>query len=422
MSSKASPESGGCSPLPREGPIGTKGMTRRTAARLSWTLVGFSIATLASGVAFHSFSTTGEGAALTVMFGTAMMAFPVVGALIVSRHPGHPIGWLFLAAGLANSLQALLSGYGSYSLATDPPRLPGAVFVTWVTEIIWLPSVAVSTTFLFLLFPDGQLPSRRWRAVAWAAVVGTAMVALASVFEPVLYYDPDIKAPLALPSAAQPFLDFLGGGGFFLWAGATLAAVVSLILRLRRARGAQRLQIKWVAFAALTSVLILVPSFFFEAPEALAFLEGLAVLAIPTSVGVAILRYRLYDIDRIINRTLVYAALTALLVGIYVGAAVGLGALVRSVTGQENNSLVIAASTLAVAALFRPARRGVQGFIDRRFYRGKYDAARTLEAFSARLREEVDLDSLTADLVGVVREAIQPAHVSLWLRPVEERR
>jgi hypothetical protein len=397
-------------------------MTRSAAARLSWTLVGFSIAALASGVAFHSLSQTGEGAALTVMFGAAMMAFPIVGALIVSRHPGHPIGWLFLAAGLANSLQSLLSGYGSYALAADPPRLPGAVVVTWMTEIIWLPSVAVSTTFLFLLFPDGKLPSRRWRAVAWAAVVGTAMVALATVFEPALYYDADLKAPLALPRAAQPLLDFLGGGGFFLWAGATLAAVVSLVLRLRRARGGQRLQIKWVAFAALTSVLILVPSFWLEAPEALAFLEGLAVLAIPTSVGVAILRYRLYDIDRIINRTLVYAVLTALLVGIYVGVAVGLGALIRSVTGQQNNSLVIAASTLAVAAVFRPARGAIQALIDRRFYRGKYDAARTLEAFSARLREEVDLDSLTAELVGVVRETIQPAHVSLWLRSVEDGR
>jgi hypothetical protein len=397
-------------------------MTRTGAARLAWTLVGFSAAVLATGILFHVSSGDIEGAPLAIVFGTAMMAFPIVGALIVSRHPGHAIGWLFLAAGLANSLQILFSGYGSYSLGAVPLRLPGGVVASWLADVIWLPSVAVATTFLFLLFPDGTLPSRRWKPVAIAAVGGTALVALSLLLEPTLYEHPNISAPLALPKAAEPALGFAATVGFFLWAGATLTAVVSLVLRLRRARGEQRQQIKWVAFAALTAVLVLVPTFFLETPEPLAFLEALALLAIPTSVGVAILRYRLYDIDRIINRTLVYVVLSALLVGIYVGAAVGLGALIRSVTGQENNSLVIAASTLAVAALFRPARRGIQGFIDRRFYRRKYDAARTLEIFSTRLREQVDLDSLAGELVGVVRDTMQPAYVSLWLRSVQERR
>ena len=390
-------------------------MTRKTATRLSWTLVGACVAALATGVVLHVVSGAVEGTPLAIVFGTAMMAFPVVGALIVSRHPGHHIGWLFLAAGLANALQILFSGYGSFSLAADPPRLPGGVIGSWLADVIWLPSVAVATTFLFLLFPDGSLLSRRWRPVAWAAAAGTSLVALSLLLEPTLYEHPEITAPLALPEAAEPVLGLAATIGFFLWAGATLAAVLSLILRLRRARGEQRLQIKWVAYAALVSILVLVPSFTLDTPEALAFLEAWALLGIPSSVGIAILKYRLYDIDRIINRTLVYVVLTALLVGIYVVAAVGLGALIRSVTGQENNSLVIAASTLAVAALFRPARRRIQGFIDRRFYRGKYDAARTLEAFSARLREEVDLDSLAGELVGVVRDTMQPAHVSLWL-------
>jgi hypothetical protein len=399
-------------------------MTRRAAARLSWTLVGLSAAALASGVAFQSVSGTASaelGGALGIaVFGTAMMAFPIVGALIVSRHPKHPIGWLFLAAGLANALLSLFFGYGSYALAVHPPRLPGGVVASWLSDVIWLPSVAVSTTFLFLLFPSGALPSPRWRSVAWAAIVGTSLVALTLVFEPTLYSQPDIKAPLALPKAAEPMLGLAGTVGFFLWAGATLAAVVSLILRLRRASGEQRLQIKWVAFAALASIVVLIPAFILESPEALTFLEGLALLGIPASVGIAILKYRLYDIDRIINRTLVYAALTALLVGVYVGAAVGLGALIRSITSQENSSLVIASSTLAVAALFGPARRRIQGFIDRRFYRRKYDAVRTLEDFSTRLREQVDLDSLASELLGVVRETMQPAHVTLWLRSREE--
>jgi len=396
-------------------------MTRIAAARLSWTLVGGCVIALAIGVAFHIVSGAIVGTPLAIVFGTAMMAFPIVGALIVSRHPGHPIGWLFLAAGLANSLQIFFSGYGSYSLDADPTRLPGGVVTSWLADVIWLPSVAVATTFLFLLFPDGSLLSRRWRPVAIAALVGTSMVALSLLLEPTLYEYPDITAPLALPEAAEPALGLTATIGFFLWAVATLAAVVSLILRLRRAPGEQRLQIKWVAFAALVSILVLVPSFTFYDVEWLTFLEGLALLSIPVSVGVAILKYRLYDIDRIINRTLVYGALSALLVGVYVGAAVGLGALVRSITGQANNSLAIAASTLAVAALFRPARRRIQDFIDRRFYRRKYDAALTLEAFSTRLRDHVDLEALSGELIGVVRETMQPAHISLWLRTRELR-
>ena len=396
-------------------------MTRNAAARLAWTLVGICAAGLASGIVLHSISRTSDlgTTPLAIVFGTALLTFPIVGALIASRHPRHAIGWLLLAAGLANMALILFSGYGTYALEAEPSALPGGVVTNWLSDVIWLPSVAVSTTFLFLLFPDGKLPSRRWRALAWTAVVGTVMVALALVFEPTLYGYPDVKAPLALPKETEGLLGLVATAGFILWAAATVGAVISLILRFRRARGEQRLQIKWVAFAAAIS-LVMVPSFSLETAEALAFLEPVALIAIPISVGVAILKYRLYDIDRIINRTLVYVALTALLVGVYVGAAVGLGALVRSVSGQENNSLVIAASTLAVAALFGPARRRIQGFIDRRFYRRKYDAARTLETFNAKLREQVDLDSLSGELVGVVHDIMQPAHVSLWLRSVEE--
>ena len=181
-------------------------ITRKAATRLSWTLVGLSVAALASGVAFHLVSGTDEGTALTVVFGSAMMTFPIVGALIVSRHPGHPIGWLFLAAGLGNALQTLFSGYGNYSLAADPRRLPGGVVASWLADVIWLPSVAVATTFLFLLFPGGSLPSRRWRPVAIAAVVGTALVAVSLLLEPTLYAHPDIRASLALPEAVSLWL------------------------------------------------------------------------------------------------------------------------------------------------------------------------------------------------------------------------
>lgn len=398
-------------------------MTRSGTTRLAWALVILCGLSLGAGLWWHAISRTSDFnvTPYTAVFIAALLAFPVVGALILSRHPVHPIGWIFLVAGLSNAALVLFSGYGTYSLEVQPPRVPWGVVANWLSDIIWLPSVAASTTFLFLLFPDGKLPSRRWRPVAWAAVIGTVIVAISLLFERRLYSFPEIGAPLALSSRADPALGFLATAGFFLWALATVAAVISLFIRFRRARGEERLQIKWVAFAAVLS-LMLVPSFTLETVEALAIFEGLALMAIPVSVGVAILRYRLYDIDRIINRTLVYGALTALLVGVYVGAAVGLGALLRSVTGQENNSLVIAASTLAVAALFGPARRRIQVFIDRRFYRRKYDATRTLETFSAKLREQVDLDSLSGELVGVVHETMQPAHVSLWLRTSELQR
>jgi hypothetical protein len=392
-------------------------MRRETASRVSWTLLVVCVVTLGLGVWLHALARTSDLAVTpyTAVIIASLLVFPIVGALIVSRHPGHPIGWIFLAAGLANAALSFLSGYGTYSLEVDPPRLPAGTVASWLSDVVWLPSVAASTTFLFLLFPDGKLPSRRWRAVAWAALVGTSMVALSIMFERTLYGFPEIEAPLALSSRADPILAFLGTVGFFLWAAATIAAVISLFVRFRRARGEERLQIKWVAFAAAIS-LVMVPSFILETSEALAVLEPVALMAIPISVGIAILRYRLYDIDRIINRTLVYGALTALLIGVYVGAAVGLGALARSVSGQENNSFVIAASTLAVAALFGPARRSIQGFIDRRFYRSKYDAARTLDAFNARLREHVDLESLKGELLEVVQETMQPAHASVWLR------
>lgn len=396
-------------------------MKRPTASRLAWTLVGVSVPLITLGIFLSSRGPDAVGALEVVLFVLSSVAFPVVGALIIARHPRHPIGWIFVAAGLISVLQTLFAGYGTFALERESP-IPGGVIASWLADIIWLPSIALSTTFLFLLFPDGRLLSKRWRPIAWMAVVGTALSAIAAVFEPTLYDRPGIRAPLALPADARWIVERLFGVSFFLWLSATIGAVISLIVRLRRARGDERQQVKWFAFAAVAALGALIPLFVVESPEAYALFGGIALLAIPTSVGIAILKYRLYDIDRIINRTLVYGALTALLIGVYVAAAVGFGALVRSVTGQENNSLVIAASTLAVAAVFGPARRRIQAFIDRRFYRRKYDAARTLETFSVKLREQVDLDSLSGELVGVVRDTMQPVHVSLWLRRTELER
>lgn len=268
-------------------------------------------------------------------------------------------------------------------------------------------------------------PSRRWRPVAWIAGAGIAIPTVAFFLEPgPLPQTPQFNNPFGVgdPSSAESF-EAVGAAGLALLLAATVASAVGLVLRFRRATGDERQQLKWLAFAAVHLAI----GFLFTALGQVVVGETnitdlgviIAIPLIPIAIAVAILKYRLYDVDLVINRTLVYGLLTALLVGVYAVIAVSLGAAVRTVAGQENNSIVIAASTLAVAALFGPARRRIQGFIDRRFYRRKYDAARTLEIFSARLREQVDLDSLARELVGVVRSTMQPSHVSLWLRSPE---
>jgi hypothetical protein len=349
------------------------------------------------------------------------VAYATVGAIVVSRRPRNPVGWVFVAVGALTAVGALGESY--LLTVRQSEALPSlAVWAAWTQEWFWYPLVAMATLFTVLLFPSG-LPSPRWRPVLWVCVIATLLGTLTAAFSSSLQVGGrTIANPIGIDTFPRDFDE--NSVAFQIFGGTLLlglvAATFSIFLRFRRSRGDERQQLKWFAFAAA-----LMPSFLLvgiafpglDETAASQVLFGSAILGIPVSCGIAITRYRLYDIDRVINRTLVYALLTALLVGIYVGAAVGLGGLVRSVTGQENNALVIAASTLAVAALFGPARRRIQGFIDRRFYRRKYDAAQTLEAFSTRLREEVDLDTLTGDLVSVVQTTMQPAHVSVWLRP-----
>jgi MFS family permease len=388
-------------------------LTRRRVGLLAWSLaaLGFvlSIAAVILGLlpSRQPFEIEAFG------FGLAIMAFPVVGSLIVSRQTDHPIGWLLVTAGLAGALTIFLTSYVSAFAI-----LPGRVWLAWVAQWIWAAFLG-PTVLILQLLPDGSVLTRRWRFVFWLTVGTLVVIALAVALIPGPLADyPHIKNPLGVKSLAG-VLDVLSGIGWILLVAAISLSAISLIVRYRRSSGERRQQLKWVAFAAgLIGVGWVLAAFSFGVGlERLgAFLIGMGLLALPVALGIAILKYRLYDIDLVINRTLVYGLLTALLVGVYVVLAVGLGTAVRSVAEQENNSVVIAASTLAVAALFGPARRRIQAFIDRRFYRGKYDAARTLEAFSARLREEVDLDSLTGELLTVVRKTMQPAHASLWLR------
>ena len=362
------------------------------------------------------------------------LAFPVVGALIASRRPHNPIGWICLADGLLWMLIAMTDYYGVYGVA-KPGSVPFPVAIgTLGNQWLWVPTVGLLGTYLILLFPNGRLPSRRWRPLAWFS---GAVIVLFSVAEGLapgpLENQGGVRNPFGLeelPWLADATLVILP-----LLPVCILASAVSLILRYRRSRGEEREQIKWLAFVAsfagllylivLVSPFILVPEFLGSGGrlpplplwfELLFSVAALGFAGVPVAIGFAVLKYRLYAIDVVINRTLVYGSLTVLLASAYVGGVVGLQAALRAVTGQES-TLAVVASTLAIAALFSPLRRLVQGFVDRRFYRRKYDARKTLEVFSVRLRDETDLKALSDDLVGVARGTMQPEHVSLWLRP-----
>jgi ABC-type uncharacterized transport system permease subunit len=351
-----------------------------------------------------------------------VVSFSVVGALIVSHRPENTIGWVFCAAALCQGLSEFGLEYATYALITRSGSLPLAAEMSWLAEWIWAPGLALILVFLPILFPDGRPPSRRWRPVAW---LGGLSIVLIWVPISILIWPERSTALLRGGKTGDEgpgWLLALAEAGFPLMLLAGLLAVISLFVRFHRARGSERQQIKWFASAAaLTFAWIFVFEQLVSAEggelEAIAAVSSLVLVpSIPVATGIAIFRYRLYDIDRIINRTLVYGVLTTMLVLLYFGSVVALQYALRTLTGGESQ-LAVVASTLVIAALFNPLRRRIQVFIDRRFYRRKYDATKTLDALSARLRDETDLQRLGDELVLVVRQTMQPEHVSLWLRP-----
>jgi hypothetical protein len=346
----------------------------------------------------------------------AFTAFMVVGAVIVAHRPGNPIGWLFSAIGLLTATGTLALEYAEYAYVTRPGSLPGAVLAAWY-QWWWLPMFALILVFTPLLFPTGRLLSARWRPVAVVAAAATTAIAVLGALQPTLTLqnvDYTVRNPIGLAGVPDPEEGALGSVLFGLLAVCAVAALVSLVLRFRRSQGVERQQLKWVTYAAALAILSLAVPF----PEGAVsdVLFGLLLAFIPIAAGIAILRYRLYDIDRLINRTLVYGLLTAILGLGYAAAVLVLGEVFGGI-GAEPPSWAVAAATLAVAALFQPARRRIQVVVDRRFNRRKYDAAKTIEAFTARLRDELDLDTLSAELLAVVDQTMQPTLASLWLRP-----
>jgi hypothetical protein len=372
-------------------------MSDRLIARLPWALLTLAVVLVLAMVAL---SLGREELFDTVFYGVRVLALATTGAFVAARHPANPIGWIFCGLGAWGGVVETWQAF-AYR------ELPTAELGAWVTGWSWVVDMSAYVV-VFLLFPSGRLLSRRWRLVLWVLAAALVLGVPGQALNP---DNPD--NPLKVDSVV---LEVMFGVGMLLLMTSFVAAVVSIVLRYRAAVGVERQQLKQLVFAgslALPIMALAVPLFGYDS---LAVRVALAVafLSLPVAAGIAILRYRLYDIDVVINRALVYGALTATLAGSYLGAVLLLQLALSPVT--ESSSLAIAASTLAVAALFRPVRKRIQSLVDRRFFRTRYDAALTLERFGAHLRDEVDLETLGDDLRAVVAETMQPAHVTLWLR------
>jgi hypothetical protein len=391
-------------------------MSRSQARWLAWSL--FLVAAVATGgaivLALMDADVPGktlENTTVAVVDPLTILLFPAAGALIAARRPRNPVGWLLLMGGLVAELGELSGPYGFRALVADPGSLPGGGFASWFFQTAWIVPVCAFPP-LFLLFPTGRLVSRGWRWVLYGSALPLlAFVALGVASWPyrgrtMLLAVDDIEGL----KTADSFIVV----GLLAYFALLAASVVSLIVRFRRARGEERQQLKWLCAAGVLLVVQGISDTLVVNPGVVQQLVSTVIFALmPVAIVIAMLRYRLYDIDLVINRTLVYGALTALLAFTHLGIVV---ALQNLIPGADDSDLTIAGSTLAVAALFRPLRARIQGFIDRRFYRRKFDAQRTLESFSARLREEVELEHLSADLLRVVQDTMQPVHSSLWLR------
>ncbi len=387
-------------------------MTPRRGTSVAIAICALAVGMFGAGVALFLVSTGLDGQGILSL--ALLVVFSAVGVLVVSRQPRNPIGWIFCAAALSGGLSTLAHGYARYWMDGNGARPLGEAAAAYANAA-WAPGVLVPATFLVLLFPDGRLLSRRWRWVARGAAVGITCLFLGELTQAGELDDfPGLENAYGIDHPLHEVIE----GGSVLVAVALIASPISLYLRLRRSVGQERQQIKWLVWAgALAGATVLTGSTlgYEYAGETVSNVTILlSILALPAATGVAILRYRLYDIDIVINRTLVYGALTIALGTTYLGLVLLAGLAV----GQSD--LAIAASTLAVAALFRPLRARIQAGVDRRFYRRRYDAVRTLEAFGGRLRDELDLEALGNDLRGVVRESVQPAHVSLWLQRREK--
>jgi hypothetical protein len=386
-----------------------------------WAIVGAVVVFDAGAVVLGILDRHVQSLAATVMFSPTTVGFAVFGALIVRKHRGHSIGWLFVAVAFFFSFcHNLAQNYAVYAIVVDPGSLPAG------TVVFWFASSALDTIYvgamllLLLLFPNGKPLTPRWRPLVWAALVASALGVLRGGLE--FDAQPPLQGvhnPIAVSGAWVTAINALQAVTVPLTIAALLGGIASLVLRFRRSEGTERQQMKWVVAGAVIWLVIFAGSLVgavagFEDSNAIPFVVSIALF--PAVMGLAILRYRLYDVDLVIRRTLVYSCLVAILGAVYLGGIALLGSLSLSVTGQSGE-VAVTVTTLVVALAFQPLRRRIQRAIDRRFSRRTVDAETALRAFSGRLREEVDLDALCGELLGVVEQTFEPRHTSVWLRP-----
>jgi hypothetical protein len=396
----------------------TRPLVARGAASL--VLLIYVVGISANGWLERRLGLQSEDSAEDVVLFVGFSLFAAVGSLLVAKRPENPIGWIMSANALIVGIFPACESYAAYVMSTSGHPDVLAVVGVWANSWYWYLLLALTFIYLPLLFPDGRLPSRRWLPVAVVPAIGVAGIAILGALTETLRgqtFDYRIDNPIGIEGLGYvedlQVFTVLGGGALAI---GTVGSVSSVVERFRRSRGTERQQLKWFLYAAA-------PIVAFPAIESLpvivsGLLSGWVLLGLPTAIGIAVLRYRLYEIDLVINRTLVYGSLTVMLALVYVGGVAITQTVFRLLSGQEQQpQLAVVISTLVIAAIFNPLRRRVQGLVDRRFYRRKYDAAKTLAAFNSRLREETDLGTLSEEVLGVVRETMQPAHVSLWLRP-----
>jgi hypothetical protein len=358
----------------------------------------------------------------------AFASYMAVGVLITLQARGNSVGWVCVGVGLLSATGYCAQEYAEYGLVTDPGSVPAPIAAAWYANWYWLPLIVLASVVTMYLFPTGRVLSPRWRPALWLLLALLVAVSVMAALNPeIALQDEDftVANPIGVAAVGNVEEGVVGGVLSGLAFASLIAALISQVIRFRRSRGDERQQLKWFTMsAAMVVVMIVLGEVVLSKIAALEplgdALFGLILSLLPISIGIAILKYRLYDIDVVVNRTLVYGALTATLVGTYVALVFVLQRLLAPLTAQSD--LAIAGSTLAVAALFRPARARIQRFIDRRFYRSKYDAQRTLESFTERLRDEIDLEALTSHLRNVVAMTVQPQTVSLWFRASDGKR
>jgi hypothetical protein len=371
----------------------------------AWSIWAVSVAATATALGYdavHPPSAYQGGSGLDgAVVAVFVAGFATVGALLAWKRPGNPIGWLLSATGLAYAVGAV-----SVFLSHFPRTLTLANWLGW----IYLLGIGLCV-FVVLLFPTGHLPSRRWRPAAWAAGAGLAGWVLGNAFAPTILNDsPSPPNPVGVTGPAGDIFTIMAHGGEVLMAAAGLAAIVSLVFRYRRAGTTERAQLKWLVWAATVIAVALLATIPIASSNLQNAISSGAVALVAVAIGIAVLRYRLYDIDRVISRTVAYAIITGVLVGIYAGLV-----LLATLVFGRRTPVAVAAATLAAAALFSPLRRRVQHGVDRRFNRARYDADKTVAVFAARLKDAVDLDAVQADLASAVQQALEPAHVSVWI-------